>query len=135
MEINKKNQEEALIKIIKDNLVELQKEAYGGQKHGNKEMPPNIYHFKRCFKKIYEAVYELNTIEGQDDIPQGNIEMIYDDERYVDGKLNYYIKAKKPFSEISEECFLKILGSLSCIIDKNEKLTNTIRFHANVYKY
>lgn len=99
MEINKKNQEETLIKVIKDNLVELYKEAYGEQKHGNKEMPPNIYHFKRCFKKIYEAVYELNTIKGQDYIPQGNIEMIYDVEREVDDKLNYYIQAKKPFSD------------------------------------
>ena len=120
MEINKKNQEEALIKIIKDNLVELQKEAYGEQKHGNKEMPPNIYHFKRYFKKIYEAVYKLNTIEEQDYIPQGNIEMIYDEEREVDDKLNYYIKAKKPFAEISEECYLKILVSLSCILENEE---------------
>ena len=116
MEINKKNQEETLIKIIKDNLVELYKEAYGEQKHGNKEMPPNIYQFKRCFKKTNEAVYELNTIEGQDYIPQGNIEMIYDDEREVDEKLNYYIKAKKTFSEISEKCYMKIHESLSCII-------------------
>lgn len=37
MEINKKNQEENLIKAIKDNLAELYKEAYGEQKHGNKE--------------------------------------------------------------------------------------------------
>ena len=84
MEINKKNQAETLIKIIKDNLVELQKEAYGEQKHGNKEMPPNIYHFRRFFKKICEAVYELNTIEGQNYIPQGKIEMIYDDEREME---------------------------------------------------
>lgn len=134
MEINNKNQEEAQIKIIKDNLVELYKEVYE-KKHGNKEMPPNIYHFKRCFKKIYEAVYKLYTIEGQNYIPQGKIEMIYDDEREMETLLNYYIEAKKPFTEISEKCYMKILGSLSCIIDINEKLTNTITFHANVYKY
>lgn len=77
--------------------------------------------FRRCFKKIYEAVYELNTIEGQNYIPQGKIEMIYDDERKVDENLNYYIKAKKPFSEISDECYMKILGSLSCYM-KNLKV-------------
>ena len=121
MEINKKNQAETLIKIIKDNLVELQKEAYGEQKHGNKEMPPNIYHFRRCFKKTYETVYELSEIDGQNYIPQDRINTIYDDEREVEALLNYYIKAKKPFSEISEECYLKILGSLSCIINDNDK--------------
>lgn len=119
MEINKKNQEETLIKIIKDNLVELYKEAYGEQKHGNKEMPPNIYHFKRRFKILYKNVYELNIIEDQKFIPQGYIRTIYDIERDVEGILNYYIGAKKPFSEISEDCYNKIVENLSCIIDKS----------------
>jgi hypothetical protein len=116
MEINKKVQEETLIRVIKDGLDNLEKEAHGEQKHGNKEMPPNIFHFKNCFKKIYNAVYELNEIEEQEYIPLGYINSIYDVEREVEDLLNYYIEAKKPFSEISEKCYLKILGNLSCVI-------------------
>ena len=44
--------------------------------------------------------------------------MLYDVERDIEDLLNYYEKAKKPFSEILEECYLKILGNLSCITDK-----------------
>jgi len=43
--------------------------------------------------------------------------MIYDDEREMETLLNYYIEAKKPFTEISEKCYMKILGSLPCTIE------------------
>lgn len=114
------NKELELIKIIKDNLKELEKEAYGERRHGNKEMPPSIYHFHIYFKRVFNAVYELGSVEGQKYFSEGDIRMIYDVERDIEGVLSYYEKAKKPFSDMSEECYLKILGNLSCIINKND---------------
>lgn len=116
MNISIMNKEQELIKIINGNLHELEKEAYGERKHGNKEMPPSIHHFNIYFKRIYNAVYELGSIEGQEYISEGDIRMIYDVERDVEGMLSYYKNAKKLFSEISEDCYLKILGTLSHII-------------------
>lgn len=115
------NKEQKLIKIIKDNLKELEKEAYGERRHGNKEMPSNIHHFHIYFKSIYKAVYELGSIEGQKYISEGDIGMIYNMERSIEGMLNYYEKSKKPLSEILEECYLKILGNLSCIINELDR--------------
>lgn len=111
------NKELELIKMIKDNLHELEKEAYGERRHGNKEMPPSIHHFHIYFKRIYNAVYELGSIEGQKYFSESEIRMIYDAERDTEKLLSYYEDTKKSFSEISEDCYLKILGSLSCIIN------------------
>ena len=115
------NKQHELIQIIKKNLKELEKEAYGERRHGNKEMPSSIHHFHIYFKRIYKAVYELDSIEGEKYISEGNIGMIYDVERDIEGKLNYYEKSKKPLSEILEECYLKILGNLSCIINELDR--------------
>lgn len=115
------NKGQVLIKIIKENLKELEKEAYGERRHGNKEMPPSIHHFHIYFKRIYKAVDELGSIEGQKYISEGDIGMIYDVERDIEDMLNYYEKAKKPLSEILEECYLKILGNMSCIINELDR--------------
>ena len=109
--------EKELLQIIKDNLEELRKEAYGERRHGNKELPPNLFHFKRYFENLFDAIYNLSRIEGQKYITQEDIRSIYDVERGISEDLSYYIEAKKPFSEISEECYLKILRSLSSIIE------------------
>lgn len=114
------NKEQELIKIINGNLHELEKEAYGERKHGNKEMPPSIHHFNIYFKRIYNAVYELGSIEGQEYISEADIRMIYDVERDIEKVLRNYTEAKKSLSEILEECYLKILGNLSCIINNND---------------
>lgn len=111
------NKEQEIIRFINDNFKELKKEAYGERQHGNKEMLPNIYHFYTYFKKIYNSVYELEAIEGQKYIPQEHIKMIYDVERNVEGILNYQKESKKHCSEILEDCYLKILGNLSCIMN------------------
>ena len=116
------NLEKKLILNIKSSLEELNREAYGERRHGNKELPPNLFHFKRYFENLFDAIYNLSRIEGQKYITQEDIRSIYDVEREISGDLSYYIEAKKPFSEISEECYLKIIGSLSCIIEKIKNL-------------
>ena len=106
------------IKIIKENLKELEKEAYGERRHGNKEMPPSIHHFHIYFKRIYKAVYELDCIEGQKYFSENDIRMVYDVERDVDKILSNYTDVKTPLPEILEKCYLKILGNLSSITSR-----------------
>lgn len=115
------NKEQKLIKIIKENLKELEAETYGKRKHGNKEMSSNIHHFHVYFKRIYKAVYELYDIEGQGIIPNEHIGIIYDVERNIEKVLSYYEETKKHFSEILEDCYLKILGNLSFIINELDR--------------
>jgi len=113
--------EEVLINEIKLNLHELEIEAYGERRHGNKEMPPSIHHFLRYFKSLYQAVYELESIEGQNYIPKEHIYMIYDVEREVEDELNYLIEKKnlrEPLTDILPDLLLKVQGNLSCIRDK-----------------
>ena len=113
--------EEKLINEIKRNLHELEIEAYGERRHGNKEMPPNIHHFLRYLKDLYQAVYDLGNTEDQDYIPQGHIGLINDVEREVEGELNYLIEKKnlrEPLTDILPTYLHKIQGNLSCIIDK-----------------
>lgn len=113
--------EEVLIKEIKQNLHELEVEAYGERRHGNKDMPPNVHHFLRYLKDLYQAVYDLGNTEGQEYIPQGHINMIFDVEREVEGEMNYLIEKKnikEPLTDILPALLLKVQGNLSCIIDK-----------------
>jgi len=113
--------EKELISEITSNLYELEIEAYGNRRHGNKELPPNLHNFHRAFKKLYEAVYELAAIEGQEYIPQGHLSMIYDVERETDEALNY-LKVKKKDNrnliDVLPDYLLKIQGNLNCIIEK-----------------
>ena len=74
MNISIMNKEHELLKIIKDNLLELEKETYGERRHGNKEMPPSIHHFHIYFKRIYNAVDELGSIEGQNTFQKAILE-------------------------------------------------------------
>jgi hypothetical protein len=115
------NKEKKLLTIIKDNLKELEIETYGERKHGNKEIPSNIHHFHIYFKNIYKAVYELYDIENQEYITQEHIKMIHGVERNIEKVLSYYEETKKNFSEILEDCYLKILGNLSFIINELDR--------------
>ena len=53
--------EKELISEITSNLYELEIEAYGNRRHGNKELPPNLHNFHKVFKNLYEAVYGLDA--------------------------------------------------------------------------
>ena len=113
--------EEELISKIKHNLHELEIEAYGERRHGNKEMPPNIHHFLHYFKDLYQAAYDLGSIDEQEYVPQMNIDMMYDVEREVEGELYYIIEKKNNrelIADLLPALLLRIQGSLSCIIDK-----------------
>lgn len=118
--------EKELISEIRSYLYELEIEAYGNRRHGNKELPPSLHNFHRTFKYLYEAVYELAAIEGQEYIPQGHLYMIYDAEREIDEALNY-LKAKKKDNinliDVLSDYLLKIQGNLNCIIEKTKDAT------------
>ena len=44
--------EKELISEITSNLYELEIEAYGNRRHGNKELPPNLHNFHKVFKNL-----------------------------------------------------------------------------------
>ena len=118
--------EKELISEIRSNLNELEIEAYGNRRHGNKELPPSLHNFYRAFKNLYEAVYELTAIEGQEYIPQGYLSIIYDVERETDEALNY-LKVKERDKEnlidVLPDYLLKIQGNLNSIIEKTKDAT------------
>lgn len=86
-----------------------------------KNCRPTYIIFIEHSKKLYEAVYELAAIEGQEYIPQGHLSMIYDVERETDEALNY-LKVKKKDNrnliDVLPDYLLKIQGNLNCIIEK-----------------
>ena len=113
--------EKELISEIRHNLHELETEAYGERRHGNKEMSPSLYLFRKHFKLLYEAVYSLENIEGQEYIPHGRISMIYDVEHDIDRDLNRLIEKKErgeSLADILPDYFIKIQGNLSYILNK-----------------
>lgn len=112
--------EQQIISEIRQNLRELEIEAYGERKHGNREFPPNIYHFYQYFKKLYEAVYSLSQIENQKYIPKGYVDIIYDVEREVEAEINYLIEKRKNVDSLEDilPILHKIQDNLVCIISK-----------------
>ena len=115
------NTEQQIISEIRKNLKELEIEAYGRRKHGHRELLPNIYHFYRYFKKLYEDVYSLNQIEGQNYIPQGHIDIIYDVERTIETEINTLMKKRNVNNSLTEMLptyLINIQESLVCVIGK-----------------
>lgn len=113
--------EKELISDIKNNLHELNIEAYGERRHGNKDMSPSLHLFRKYFKSLYEVVYSLYEIEGQEYIPHEYISMINDVEREIEKDLNCLIETKgsrESLADILPNYLIKIQGNLSCILDK-----------------
>ena len=117
----KMNNEKEILSTISHYLKELEVEAYGERKHGNKEMPPNLYHFLKYTEELYRAVYSLSEIEGQEYMVKERLNMIYDVDREVNNEINVLIKEKTDQDALVEalpNILLKIQNSISDIIQK-----------------
>lgn len=115
------NNEKEILSTISHYLKELEVEAYGERKHGNKEMPPNLYHFLKYTEELYRAVYSLSEIEGQEYMVKERLNMIYDVDREVNNEINVLIKEKTDQDALVEalpNILLKIQNSISDIIQK-----------------